>query len=99
MSIFSKNLVKSEKLEKLIGHTCSFNNLKCEFIQGRILSLEETNISFIEPHRVIINIKNKKLLLIYYDEYNLFLYNRSNQIDIRKLDKILKAVKEDLSNG
>lgn len=96
MNIFSKNLVKSEELEKSIINTCSFNNLKCEFIQGRILSIDCTNISFIEPHRVIIKIKDKKILLVYYDKYNLFLYNRNMPIDIKRLDTLLKAIKSEV---
>lgn len=96
MNIFSENLVKFEKLEKSIINICSFNNLKCEFIQGKILSIENTNISFIEPHRVIIKIKEKKLLLIYYDQENLFLYNRYMPLEIKKLDALLKTIKKEV---
>lgn len=53
MNIFSENLVKFEKLDKSIINICSFNNLKCEFIQGKILSIENTNISFIWPHKLV----------------------------------------------
>ncbi|MFA5603802.1 MAG: hypothetical protein WDA12_02985 [Bacilli bacterium] len=93
MEIFSENLIKSKELEKRIVTTCSFNNAKCEFTQGRILSIDKTNVSFIEPHRVDVTIKDKKLLLIYFDKNNLFLYNRSMPITIRKLDTLLKEVK------
>ena len=93
MNIFSEKLVQYEDLEKKVEIICSYNNLKCEFIQGRILNVEATNISFIEPHRIIIKIKNEKLLLIYYDKHNLFLYNRYMPLDIKQLDTILKSIK------
>ena len=64
MKIFSKNLVKSLDFEKKINCTCSFNNAKYEFIQGKILTFEGTNISFIEPHRVDISIKDKNIMLL-----------------------------------
>ena len=65
MEIFSEKFIKSEELEKRIRTTCSFNNAKCEFRQGRILYIGGTNISFIEPHKVDVTIKGKKLILIY----------------------------------
>ena len=65
MKIFSKDLVKSLDFEKKINCVWSFNNAKCEFIQGKILTFEGTNISFIEPHRVDISIKDKNIMLLY----------------------------------
>ena len=93
MEIFSENFIKSEELEKRIRTTCSFNNAKCDFKQGRILTIPNTNISFIEPHQVEVTIKDKKLLLIYFDRNNLFLYKRSNTITVRKFDNLLKEIK------
>ncbi len=72
---------------------CSFNNAKCIFTQGKILGVENTNISFIEPHKVDVTIKGKKLILIYFDKDNLFLYNRTMPITIKQLDTLLKAIK------
>lgn len=94
MEIFSKKLVRSKELEKKIEFACSFNNAKCEFEQGRILRLEGTSVSFIEPHRVKVSVKDKKILLLYFDKDNLFLYDRSMQINIEQLTSILKLLKE-----
>lgn len=94
MRIFSKDLVKSLDFEKKINYACSFNNAKCEFIQGKILTFEGTNINFIEPHRVDISIKDKNILLLYFDKNNLFLYNRSIQISLEQLFKLLEELRE-----
>jgi len=63
---FREKFIKSEELEKRIRTTCSFNNATCEFRQGRILYIAGTNISFIEPHKVDVTKKGKKLILIYF---------------------------------
>ena len=94
MELLTQKLIKSDELESKIRIICSFNNIKCEFKQGRILNVKNTNISFIEPHRVDINIKNKKILLIYFDKNNLFLYNRRIQIDTKQLDMLIKEIKK-----
>ena len=52
MQLFSKDLVKSLDFEKKINCACSFNNAKCEFIQGKILTFEGANDIFI-----LVNIK------------------------------------------
>ena len=93
MKIFSEKLVKAPEFEKKIECACSFNNAKCEFIQGKILTFEWTNISFIEPHRVDIKVKDKKILLLYFDKDNLFLYDRSIPINIEKLYRLLEELK------
>ena len=86
-----------DKLKNKIKMVCSFNNVKCSFIQGRILNIKNTNISFIEPHRVDITIKSKKIILIYFDIDNLFLYNRRTPIDTKQLDILIKNIKSKLN--
>lgn len=91
-----QELNKDEQLEKRIVTTCMFNNVKCKFKQGRILKIKNTNLSLIEPHRVNITIKDKDIILIYFNKENLFLYNRSMPITIKDLDILLKHIKENL---
>jgi lipocalin len=93
MSIFSQNLVRSEELEQKIKMACSFNNSKYEFIEGQILNVENTNVSLIEPHRIIIKCKGKRIFLLYFDKDSLFLYSRRIPITMKQLDEILKAMK------
>lgn len=96
VEFLTEKLIKCEKLENKIKITCSFNNVKCSFKQGRILTLKNTNVSFIEPHKAEINIKDKKIILIYFNEDNLFLYNRTLPIDTKKLDNLIKEIKSNL---
>lgn len=95
MNFNYKNLRKDNNFEKRIEITCNMNNAKCEFIQGKIIGIDKTNISIIEPHRVSITIKSKKLLVLYFDKDNLFLYDRTMPITIKKLVMLLKGIKEE----
>ena len=89
MRILSKKLIKEIEFEKRIEDICSFNNAKCEIKQGKILNIKDTNIAFIEPHRINISIKGKNILLLYFNKNNLFLYNRSIPINLDQLYKLL----------
>ena len=60
MDFLIEDLNKIDWFETKIKTVCSFNNVKCEFQQGKILTIKNTNICFIEPHKVNINVKDKK---------------------------------------
>ena len=94
LKILSKKLNRSVELEKKIEVLCSFNYAKCEFIQGRILSIDKTNVSFVEAHRINIKVKDKQIILLYYDKDNLFLYDRSYPITLEQLIILLKELRK-----
>lgn len=48
------DLRRDEKFERKIRIACDFHCAKYEFMQGRILIVDKTNISFIEPRRFLI---------------------------------------------
>lgn len=86
-------LKRNEKFERKIRIACDFHNAKYEFEQGKIINLDKVNVSFIEPHRFEIKLNGKKILVLYFDEENMFLYNRKMPIDIKKLNLILDTMK------
>ena len=89
-----QDLNKDEKLEKRIITTCMFNNVKYRFQQGRILKIVNTNVSLVEPHKINITIRNKDIIVFYFNKNNLFLYNRTIPITIKQLDSIIKKIKD-----
>lgn len=99
MNFKAKNLIKDESFEKRIEITCAMNSAKCEFIQGKIIDLDNTNVSFIQPHKVVIKIKKYKLLVLYFNKDNLFLYDRTIPITISKLTTLLKSIISGDYNG
>ncbi|MDD3340645.1 MAG: hypothetical protein PHN72_00365 [Bacilli bacterium] len=70
MEVSYKNLVKNDRLKKKSDIACSMKKAICEFIQGKIIN---------------ITIKSSKLLAIYYDKDNMFLFERIRAITIKKL--------------
>ncbi len=87
-------LKRDEKFERKIRIACDFHSAKYEYTQGRILNVDKVNVSFIEPHRFLIKLNSKKILVLYFDEDNMFLYNRTMPITIKKLNLILDTMKE-----
>ena len=89
-----EELKRNEKFESKIMITCDFHNAKYEFEQGKIINLDKVNVSFIEPHRFHIKLNGKKIIVLYFDENNMFLYNREMPIKMKELDLILTAMKD-----
>ena len=77
------NLRRNDDFEKKIRVVCAFHGAKYVFEQGRIINLNKVNVSFIEPHKFLIEVNNKKILVLYFDEDNMFLYNWTIQIEIK----------------
>lgn len=93
------SLRRNEKFERKIRIACDFHSAKYEFTQGKIINLDKVNVSVIEPHRFLIEVNGKKILVLYFDEDNMFLYNRSIPIDMKRLNKILSSMKDEVQNG
>lgn len=93
-----ESLVAGKELEKKILSACNYNGAKAEIINGKIITIEDTNISYIEPNKAVISIKNKMLVLLYYDNDNLFLFDRYNPLKISDLRKLMDSIRLELSN-
>ena len=81
MKYIVEKLTKNDELESKIKVLCSFKNIKFNIKQGRIISIENTNISFIVPHKIILDINKcyysqsnryKLSIFFFYFNYNLF---------------------------
>lgn len=75
-----RNLVKDESSLKRIEISCAMNSAKCEFIEWKVIDLDNMNVSFIELLKVVIRIKSYKLLVLYFDKDHLFLSDRTMHI-------------------
>lgn len=54
MKIIKQELQFEESLKQRLEFICEFANTTPTFINGSIRKLEKTNLSYIEPHRVIV---------------------------------------------
>ena len=94
MKYFSEKLSIGSKMEDKIRIMCSYNNAKYEMHIGHIIHIVNTNISFIEPHRVFIYKMGYQFLILIYDEDNIFIYERSKQISLKQVGLLLKGIKK-----
>lgn len=85
INIVCKELEIEEELKKRIEITCDFCNTKPTFINGRIRNIERTNLSYIEPHRIII--KGKTFLA-----NTLYVGNLSESIELKDLKGYIKEL-------
>ena len=79
INIVKKELEFDSELKKKIEFVCSFCNTTPTIINGNIRKIERTNLSYIEPHRIII--KGITFLAFNY-ETNIYIESLSNKIQI-----------------
>ena len=90
INIISKPIEFETVLKKKIEFICDFCNTKPKIINGNIRNIEHSNLSYIEPHRVII--KGITFLAFNYSKI-LYIGNLSNSIDIKDLEDYIKKLK------
>ena len=90
INIISKPLEFDYELKKKIEFICDFCNTTPTFINGNIRNVERSNLSYIEPHRIII--KGITFLAFNYSK-TLYINNLSNSIEIKDLEDYIKKLK------
>ena len=89
VKIIKEDLDIEETLKKKLEFICSFCNTSYEIKKGSIRTIERTNLSYVEPHRIII--KGITFLAFNY-ETNIYIENLSNKIKISELEDYLKSI-------
>ena len=88
INIISKEIPIEKDLQKKIEFICDFCNTTPTFINGSIKKIEHTNLSYIEPHRIIINGIN---FLAFNYSKNLYVGNLQNNIEFNELEDFIKS--------
>ena len=89
MKIIKQELQFEESLKQRIEFICELSSVTPKFVNGSIRKLEKTNISYIEPHRVII--KNITFLVFNYSN-DVYVSNLSKKIKLSELEEYLKNI-------
>ena len=89
VKIIKKELRFEESLKKRLEFICEFSKVTPTFINGSIRKLEKTNLTYIEPHRVII--KNITFLVFNYSN-DIYISNLVNKIRLSELEEYLKKI-------
>ena len=88
IKILEQEINIDEALKKKLEFICDFCNTIPKFINGSIRKIDKTNLSYIEPHRVIIN--NITFLAFNYSN-EIYINNFTKKIKITELESFLKA--------
>ena len=89
VNIIKEEILLKESLKKKIEFICKFAKVQSNIINGSIRKIDKTNLTYIEPHRIIIN--NTTFLAFNYSN-EIFIENLSNKIKLSELEDYLKTI-------
>ena len=89
MQIIKEQLQFEESLKQRLEFICEFSKATPVFINGSIRKIDKTNLSYVEPHRVIV--KNITLLVFNYSN-DVYINNLSKKIKLSELEDYLKDI-------
>lgn len=87
MHLIKERLDIEESLEKRIKNTLKFLNIKSKIIKGNIISIKNTNLAYIEPHKLKIG---NTTYLFFNDCENVYINNLENYISLKALQDNIK---------
>jgi len=90
LKIIKQELQFEECLKQRFEFICEFAKVTPTFINGSIRKLEKTNLTYIEPHKVII--KSITFLVFNYSN-DVYISNLSKKIRLSELEEYLKKYK------
>ena len=88
VNVIKEELPIEESLRKKLELICDFAKTTPKIINGNIRKIDRTNLTYIEPNRIII--KDKTFLIINYSN-EVFIENLSNKIKLSELEDYLKT--------
>ena len=89
MKIIKEELQFEESLKQRLEFICEFSKVTPTFVNGSIRKIENTNLSYIEPHRVII--ENTTFLVFNYSN-DVYISNLVNKIHLSELEEYLQSI-------
>ena len=89
MKIIKQELRFEESLKQRLEFICEFAKVTPTFVNGSIRKLDKTNLTYLEPHRIIIN--DITFLAFNYSN-EIFIENLNNKIKLSELENYLKSI-------
>ena len=87
VNIIKEEISLEKSLKKKIEFICEFAKVQPTIINGSIRKIDKTNLTYIEPHRIIIN--DPTFLAFNYSN-EIFIENLSNKIKLSELENYIK---------
>ena len=86
ISIVKRKINMTDELRSKIKWACTFNNCVPKIKDGSLEVVENTNLAYVEPHRVLI----KEKLFLFFNEHNYFyIGNLENKYPMSKLREMV----------
>ncbi len=89
VNIIKQEIDIEEALKRKIEFICSFCNTTYELKTGSIRTIEHTNISYVEPHRIIIK---GIVFLVFNYEIDVYINDLNTKILIKDLEEYIKKI-------
>ena len=89
MQIIKEELQFEENLKRRLEFICEFSKVTPTFINGSIRKIENTNLIYIEPHKVII--KDTTFLVFNYSN-EIYISNLTRKIRLSELEEYLNSM-------
>ena len=89
VNIIKEEIEIEESLESGLRVICDFCNTTSIIINGSIRRIDKTNLTYLEPHRIIIN--DITFLAFNYSN-EIFIENLNNKIKLSELENYLKNI-------
>ena len=89
VNIIKEKISLEESLKKKIEFICEFAKVQPTIINGSIRKIDKTNLTYIEPHRIII----KGINFLFFNYSNeIYIENLSTKIKISELQNYIKSI-------
>lgn len=82
VNIIKQEVRMEESLRKRLEFICEFCRVKPIIINGNLRTIDKTNLTYLEPHRIIIN------------DISFLAFNYANEIFIKNLNNKIKTLTE-----
>ena len=89
VNIIKQEIVIEESLKKKLELICEFSNTNMQIINGSIRKIDRTNLTYVEPHRIIIN--DITFLAFNYSS-DIYANNLGKKIKLSELENYIKQV-------
>ena len=89
INIIKQEITIEESLKQRLEFICEFSHATPTFINGYIHKVDKTNLTYIEPHKIII--KGTTFLAFNYSN-EIYIKNLSQKIKLSELEDYLKVI-------
>lgn len=89
VNVIKQEVRMEELLKKRLESICEFCKVKSTIINGNLRMIDKTNLTYLEPHRIIIN--GITFLAFNYSN-EIFIENLNNKIKLSELENYLKNI-------